>query len=355
MRACRSDIEQDARITHPLKHKLVVGLLIAGNGRLRPAFIPNMMSMMMASYQLAGCLFNHRSQTLKSHSLSDVQINRSMESARGPIRAPSSGGLRALLCVVLLSAALCCATGCVSPRYKQASKKTPPPVMLNVNFPPAPLEASLVTLIVSGGPGSWKKEAFWDEYVATFRNSADRPLQVGSVVLVDGTGVPQYTGEDPWKLERESKSLERRYRDAGMTVVRIAAPRALVTAAEPPAVASAGIGAAGAATAATATAVALPVYGATVLSLNLHNKKAIKKEFNRRRLSLPLVLAPGETRVGSLFFPLVPNPRSLIVTWSSESANGDSQAKDVLPLDFLRGLHVKEATAVDAAPNPSPP
>jgi hypothetical protein len=87
----------------------------------------------------------------------------------------------------------------------------------------------------------------------------------------------------------------------------------------------------------------------------LHNKKAIKKEFNRRRLSLPLVLAPGETRTGSLFFPLVPNPRSLIVTWSSESANRDSQAKDVLPLDFLRGLHVKEATAVDAAPNPSPP
>jgi hypothetical protein len=224
--------------------------------------------------------------------------------------------------------------------------------MLNVNFPPGPLEATLNTLIVSGGPGSWKKEAFWDEYVATFRNSGDQPLQVGSVVLVDATGVPRYTGDDPWKLERESKTLERRYRDAGMTVVRIAAPRVLLTAAEPSAVASAGIGAAGAATAATATAVALPVYGATVLGINMHNKKAIKTEFDRRRLSLPLVLAPGETRTGSLFFPLVPNPRSLIVSWSSEPEDSVSRASEVLPLDFLRGLHVRGAPAKGAAPNP---
>ncbi len=108
-----------------------------------------------------------------------------------------------------------------------------------------------------------------------------------------------------------------------------------------------------AATAATATAVALPLYGATVLGVNLHNKKSIKEEFNRRRLRLPLVLAAGETRTGSLFFPMVPNPQSLIVSWSSQSGGGDSRGGDtVLSLDFLQGLHVKGAHAKDTT---SPP
>jgi hypothetical protein len=221
--------------------------------------------------------------------------------------------------------------------------------MLNVNFPPAPLEASLYTLIIPGGPGSWKKEAFWDEYVVTFHNSGDQPFQVASIKLVDFTGSPRQPGDDPWKLERESKSLAKRYQDAGMTVVRVAAPRVLVTAAESSRAAGAAIGGAGAATAATATAVALPLYGATVLGMNLHNKKSIKAEFNRRRLRLPLALAAGETRTGSLFFPLVPNPQSLIVSWSSESDGGDS----VLPLDFLQGLHVKGARAKDTTSSPT--
>lgn len=146
-----------------------------------------------------------------------------------------------------------------------------------------------------------------------------------------------------------------------MTVVRVAGPRVLVTAAESSGAASATVGAAGAATAATAATVALPVYGATVLGINLHNKKAVTTEFERRRLRLPLVLAPGETRSGRLFFPMVPNPQSLIVTWSSESDRdsppGDSgrnarSSESVLPLDFLQGLHVKGAQATDAPASP---
>jgi hypothetical protein len=220
--------------------------------------------------------------------------------------------------------------------------------MLNVNFPPAPLETNLNTIIISGGPGSWKKEAFWDEYVVTFHNSHDQPFQVASVELMDFTGSPVQPGDDPWKVERESKSLAKRYQDAGMTVVRVAAPRVLVTAAESSGAASAAVGAAGAATAATVTAAALPVYGATVLGMNLKNKKSIKAEFNRRRLRLPLVLAAGETRTGSLFFPIVPNPQSLIVSWSSES--GDSRTGDsVLPLEFLQGLHAKGSQAKDTS------
>lgn len=265
-----------------------------------------------------------------------------------PAPGMMQSGRRSWLTGAMAMTVVLCLTGCLSPRYQHAGKKTPPPVMLNAQFPAAPLHASLETLIMPDGPGSWKKKAYWDEYVVTLHNSSDQPLRIASAELVDFAGSPKQTGDDPWKLERESKNLVKRYQDAGMTVVRVAGPRVLVTAAEP-AVAGATLGTAGAATAATATAVALPVYGATVLGINIHNKKSITAEFNRRRLKLPLVLPPGETKTGSLFFPMVPNPQSLVLHGSSEARGDDSSGRDsVLPLDFLQGLHVKGAPETDA-------
>jgi hypothetical protein len=243
------------------------------------------------------------------------------------------------LAFALACVAVCVATGCISSKYKFAGKQTPPARALNVRFPPAPLDASLASVVTDGGPGSWKREAFWDEYVVALHNTGDQPLQISSATLADFEGTARPAGNDPWALERESKSLERKYRDSGIAFARVAAPRVLVSTAEPVVVANAGLGTAGAAAAATATAVALPVYGLATWGLNRRQKAAIKAEFGRRRLPLPLSLAPGETRTGSLFFPMVPNPRSLNLVWSNDSGNGDS----ALPLDLLDGLHVAAA------------
>ena len=269
----------------------------------------------------------------------------------GSIRAGRPPRLTVPSGIVLACAALCVLTGCVSSKYKFARKDTPPAPVLNVHFPPGPLDVTLASVIIDGGPGSWKREAFWDEYVVTFHNTGDQPLQVASVTLVDFAGTSRTAGDDPWALERESKTLERKYRDAGMAFARIAAPRVLVTTAEPVVAASVGLGTVGAAAAATATAVALPVYGLAIWGINRHHKSAITAEFNRRRLPLPLSLAPGETRTGSLFFPMVPNPRSLDLNWSNESGTGNS----VLPLDILHGLHVTAASGDSTTPKtPSP-
>jgi hypothetical protein len=132
----------------------------------------------------------------------------------------------------------------VSAKYRFAAKDTPPARALNARFPGAPLEANLVSVITDGSPGSWKREAFWDEYVATLHNGGDQPLQVASATLVDSAGTPRSPGDDPWALERESKTLERKYRDSGMAFARIAGPRVLAATAEPVVIASAGIGAA---------------------------------------------------------------------------------------------------------------
>ncbi len=64
---------------------------------------------------------------------------------------------------------------------------------------------------------------------------------------------------------------------------------------------------------------------------------AMEKEFNHRRLVLPLSLVAGETRTGSFFFPMVPNSQSLGRNWTISQTGGES----ALPLDFLHGLHIK--------------
>jgi hypothetical protein len=237
---------------------------------------------------------------------------------------------------LLFAGGLCLVTACVSSKYQRAVKSTPPIQPLNVKFPPSTLDTSLYSEISDGGPGSWKREAFWDEYVMIMHNDGDQALNITSATLMDYESAVRPAGSDPWALERESKTLEKRYRDAGIAFSRMAAPRVIASAAEPTVVASAGIGTAGAATAATLTAVALPVYGVTIFGINMHNKAAIKKEFNRRRMQLPLTLGPGETRAGSFFFPMVPNPRSLTVCWNSSAGEGET----TLELPFLQGLHV---------------
>jgi hypothetical protein len=240
------------------------------------------------------------------------------------------------IAIVLVVGASCLVSACVSPHYKHADKSVPPARALNAKFPDSTLQASLYTEISDGGPGSWKREAFWDEYVITMRNQGDQTFTITSATLTDYAGALQAAGDDPWALEHESKSLEKRYRDAGVAFARVAAPRVIVAAAEPEVVASAGVGSAGAAAVATTTAVALPVYGLTVFGINMHNKAEIKREFTRRRLPLPLTLGAGETRTGSFFFPMTPNPQAL--TLRGTSATGESQ--NTLALNFLEGLHV---------------
>jgi hypothetical protein len=227
---------------------------------------------------------------------------------------------------------------CVSPRYKLARDDTPPPVLINLATTQPPVVMVLKTVIIYQGPGSWKREAFWDEYVVTVHNHGEQPLTIASATLTDFAGATYSPGGDPWVLERESKSLERKYRDAGVAFVRNAGPGVLIVGAGVGGIAiGGGLFSAGAGAVAVTAVVALPVYYITVAVINHSNKAAVVAEFNRRRLVLPLNVAPGETRTGSFFFPMVPNPRSLSLRWSSGESGGDA----VRSLEALHGLHIE--------------
>jgi hypothetical protein len=250
-----------------------------------------------------------------------------------------------IVAAAIAAAVLCCQGGCVATKYKLAKKDTPPVQLLNGAFPPSvSLEPSLAALIVYSGPGSWKREALWDEYVVTLQNSGERPVTIDSTTLTDSDGAVIAAGVNPWLLEKQSKILEKQYRTTGLAFVRTAGPGVLIVGAGAAVLAATTTSvfvSAAAVGAAAATIVVLPVYYLTVWGINHHNKKAIKAEFSRRRLPLPLTLAPAETRTGSVFYPMVRTPRSLEVHWSSESGSGQA----VLPLDFLHGLHVPAAPA----------
>ena len=159
----------------------------------------------------------------------------------------------------LLFGALLMFTGCVSNKYKEAKKDIPPPQMLNVAFASAPLEATLNSVITYNGPGSWKRDAFWDEYVVTLHNPGNQPLTITTAGLTDFAGLARTAGGEPWALENESKTLEPKYKDAGMAFVRYTAPGVIILGAGASAVASAGIFAA-TPVLATASLVALPIY-----------------------------------------------------------------------------------------------
>ena len=252
----------------------------------------------------------------------------------------------AFVTAAMVAGGLCCQAGCVATKYKLAKKNTPPVQLLNIAFQPSgPLQPTLTALIIYSGPGSWKREALWDEYIVTAENHGERPLTIDSATLADSAGATYAAGNDPWALEKQSKKLEKQYRHRGEAFVRAAGPGVVLGGVAVTSVATASAFSAASVAAAAATVVALPVYYVTVLGINHHNKKAVMAEFTRRRLPLPFTLAPGETRTGSVFFPMVRDPRSLELHWSSESGSGQA----ALLLDFLHGLHVP-AVPADAAP-----
>jgi len=265
-----------------------------------------------------------------------------------------------LLCVVAAGALAC--TGCLSTKYKLEKTATQPiPFNLTAPTDPAlPLEATLHTIIVMHGPGSWKREAFWDEYVVSLANRGAAPVAIESVTLTDFQAQAIAPGDDPWALESATKTWWEKTKDSqvgNLVVLGVGAVSLATTLAIASIAADGGILAPATAagsllgTAAAVTLVATPIYAVTVVAINFHNKKEVATEFNRRRLALPRTLAPGELAQGSLFFRLAPGPQRLVLHCRVNDAPRDI----MLELGPLSGLHLKtSAPTAQTAPSASP-
>ena len=110
--------------------------------------------------------------------------------------------LLGLILVVIIAAF----TGCASSKYRLADKDTPPPAYINLSVNQQPVEVLLNTVIVYKGPGSWKRKAYWDEYIITFTDRSDLPASIVSATIVDFQDKYNSAGDNPWALEKQSKT-----------------------------------------------------------------------------------------------------------------------------------------------------
>lgn len=222
-------------------------------------------------------------------------------------------------------------TGCVSAKYKSAARETPP-TPLNLTNEQAPMLVTVKSVIVYRGPGSWKRDAYWDEYIVSLVNHGRTPVTLESASLFDFTGTANASSDSPWVLEKQSRTREEELKaNIKDVVIQVGGGYATLTAAVMGATEVGGF---------LGGIVAVPAFVAGTIYSNVHHRHIIENEFARRRIVLPATIAPGQAVQGSLFFRISPGPRHLAFLVQYEGA----YQKVVIDLAPLAGLHLRAKT-----------
>lgn len=243
-------------------------------------------------------------------------------------------------------------TGCVLTKYKAADDGTPPAVMLNVSAAQPPIEAVLHTVIVLGGPGSWKRAAYWDEYMVSFVNRGGDTVAIEWAALASRSGARAFAGVDPWAIEKQSHALGQKNYGLGKdTAVQLGSGLATVgvgaglgflwgtaiSSAGSAAMGGSALTAGGSAAVAAGGIVAVPAFVAGSMALNKRSRQEIERVFRRRQLTLPRNVASGETAEGSFFFPITPGPQRLTVGYKLAD---NPPCELVIDLAAISNLHL---------------
>jgi hypothetical protein len=235
--------------------------------------------------------------------------------------------------------------GCVSGKYKMAPKQSAAPSLELKAAEPA-AEATLHGVVVFHGAGSWKRDAYWDEYLLTVTSPPDGPLTLEAVSLFDVTEISNFPGSNPWAIEKTSRDRLKVAKRTGRNIALGAgATAAWVGSAM---LVASNITIWGGATNATAVAaggaafIGIPLVAVGSGVRTLVARHGINREFDRRRLVLPLTLPAGESRSGSLFFPVTPGPRRLLLQFKAATGDTHELAIDLTP---LANLHLNPGPA----------
>lgn len=203
------------------------------------------------------------------------------------------------------------------------------------------LSVSLEWVIYRDGPGTWAKNADWDEYLMVLENLSDESLQITNIVVTDSLGTQIAPRQNRKELVKGSKETIRRYKGEGLKVKAGVSAGILVGAGAVAAAGTSGIGAAamaggGAAAGAAVIVVAVPVVVVAGLIRGANNSK-VNNEIKSRQTLLPVVLPEKEKQRVNLFFPLAPSPRQIEITYIDSAGDHklfiDTQA-------VLEGLHI---------------
>lgn len=250
--------------------------------------------------------------------------------------------------LAVFCAALLLSSGCVSSKYKMAGGGVPPAPTLNLRGDHATLGTYVDSVIVYHGPGSWKRDAYWDEYVVSLENRGAISATLLSAELLDSDNFAVAPAKSWEKLESES----RQWWDSHVLAQNLALGAGTVFVGVGMVAAPIGAFLAYAAlqgfalTPVGAAFIAVPLAAGWLSETNGSHEKKIAAEFSLRRLELPAELTSGQTAHGSLFFRLTPSPKKLVLTFREAG-----EVREVtVDLAVLADLHRRSDQPTDRAP-----
>ncbi|MGI9247518.1 MAG: hypothetical protein ACR2QI_00800 [Woeseiaceae bacterium] len=220
------------------------------------------------------------------------------------------------------------------------------------------VSVTLDWVIVRDGPGTWAKNADWDEYLLRVSNVSDQRIRITRLIVVDSleTRIESLPGRK--QLVKGSKYTARRYRNSGLKVkagrgagtmlVAGAAVTAVgVSAASAVAYGSFMSGAAAGTGSAGAAASGLLLLGPAIAVggiVRAVNNGAVNKQIEQRQTILPIEVSTNDELMLDVFFPLAPSPRMIELTYA-DAAGEHSLIIDTITV--LDGLHLDAPTGVE--------
>ena len=212
------------------------------------------------------------------------------------------------------------------------------------------LEVDLNWVIVRDGPGTWAKNADWDEYLVRVRNVLDAPVRVTGVHVYDSMGNRHEASGNRKLLVKSSRRTARQYDDLDVNIKAGANGATLLAASGASYVASNAIAvgvlqgslSTSAAGAAVAGLAAVPVLAVGGIIRSVNNDR-VSREIARRCSSMPVVIDPEEEKYLNWFFGLVPSPQRIEITYQSA---GEERVIVIDASKALQGLHIASTGAV---------
>ena len=210
----------------------------------------------------------------------------------------------------------------------------------------ADIEVALDWVIVRDGPGTWSRNADWDEYLVRMRNLSDHRIRVTDVVVFDSMNTALPTSGRRKDLIAASKATGKRYKAQGVRVKAGVGGVGLMAAGTAAYYAGFGLGyaALSGGVAATNTVAAASVGGIVLAPVLLGtgmvrgiNNNKVAREIVRRQTEMPFDIGPGAKVDATFFFPLAPSPRRFEIIYS------DRQGEHTISIDttgVLGGLHI---------------
>lgn len=248
-------------------------------------------------------------------------------------------GLFSLFLVV--SAAAGCGGAKVLKEPKPVERTAP--LMIDAN---EDLTVALVWIIVRDGPGTWAKNADWDEYHLVIRNLSGRTVKIQEVDVTDSLGQALGPLADRELLVHGTKVTKNRYENADIEVKAgfgamgllatgtVVGVGAMFVAASVTSAGAFGMASTGAALG--VGLIAVPTIAILAIRRGINNSR-VHKMIEKRHTPLPLTIdTSADTRL-TLFYPLMPGPQRIVIEYAID---GVPARLEIDTSDLLKHLHL---------------